>query len=145
MNKSFNFSSYFFFRFLSNLYSVFKNKKFPVHCLKSCVYKINNVFFFFSIFLVLVFKLDLCLFIHIYPWLYLTQLYVLISLFTIDTERPCPSFITPSVTLTSHVITCSTFSAMSWALSATVDTVPPISTFWSFGQHTINIKFTNNN
>lgn len=56
------------------------------------------------------------------------------SLFTFDTERPCPSNITAPVTLTSHVVTCRTVSTVSGAMLTTVNTVPFIYTVCLFGQ-----------
>lgn len=50
------------------------------------------------------------------------------------THRSCPSSITPSVTLTSHVVTGSTVSTVPCTLLTTVDTVPPLATFYL--QHT---------
>lgn len=50
---------------------------------------------------------------------------------TFLTVKSCPSIIASSVTQTSHVITGSTVSTVSFTLSTTVDTVQPFTTFLS--------------
>lgn len=56
---------------------------------------------------------------------------------TFITQNSCPSFITPSVTLTCHVITNNAVYTMSWALLKTLWSVPSFYTFWWYKQKTL--------